>query len=82
MDDRIAVIGALESVDAVTSFTEDTPLSLIMQIKPDVLVKGGDWTADKIVGSLEAKHWGGKTMSIPFQFETSTSNTIERIRKR
>lgn len=81
-DDRIAVIGALESVDAVTSFTEDTPLSLIMQIKPDVLVKGGDWTADKIVGSLEAKHWGGKTMSIPFQFENSTSNTIERIRKR
>jgi rfaE bifunctional protein nucleotidyltransferase chain/domain len=79
--DRIAVIGALESVDAVTSFAEDTPLGLIMRIKPDILVKGGDWAENEIVGSSEVKRWGGSTVSIPFQFETSTSNTIERIRK-
>ena len=79
--DRIAVIGALESVDAVTSFAEDTPLDLIMRIKPDILVKGGDWAENEIVGGSEVKRWGGSTVSIPFQFETSTSNTIERIRK-
>ena len=79
--DRIAVIGALESVDAVTSFAEDTPLDLIMRIKPDILVKGGDWAENEIVGSSEIKRWGGSTVSIPFRFETSTSNTIERIRK-
>ncbi|MDC1311629.1 D-glycero-beta-D-manno-heptose 1-phosphate adenylyltransferase [Burkholderiales bacterium] len=81
-NDRIAVISALESVDAVTSFTEDTPLNLIMLIKPEILVKGGDWGEEEIVGSNEAKRWGGKTISIPFQFETSTSNTIQRIRER
>jgi len=79
--DRIAVIGALESVDAVTSFAADTPLDLIMRIKPDILVKGGDWAENEIVGSSEIKRWGGSTVSIPFRFETSTSNTIERIRK-
>jgi rfaE bifunctional protein nucleotidyltransferase chain/domain len=80
-EDRIAVIEALESVDAVTSFEEDTPLNLIMRIKPDILVKGGDWAENKIVGSTEVKQWGGSTVSIPFQFDTSTSNTIERIRE-
>jgi len=80
-EDRIAVIEALESVDAVTSFAEDTPLNLIMRIKPDILVKGGDWAENQIVGSTEAKQWGGSAVSIPFQFDTSTTNTIERIRE-
>ena len=80
-EDRIAVIEALESVDAVTSFEEDTPLNLIMRIKPDILVKGGDWAENKIVGSTEVKQWGGSTVSILFQFDTSTSNTIKRIRE-
>ena len=80
-EDRIAVIEALESVDAVTSFAEDTPLNLIMRIKPDILVKGGDWVENQIVGSTEVKQWGGSAVSIPFQFDTSTSNTIERIRE-
>jgi rfaE bifunctional protein nucleotidyltransferase chain/domain len=80
-EDRIAVIEALESVDAVTSFEEDTPLNLIMRIKPDILVKGGDWAENQIVGSTEAKQWGGSAVSIPFQFDTSTTNTIERIRE-
>jgi bifunctional ADP-heptose synthase (sugar kinase/adenylyltransferase) len=52
-----------------------------MRIKPDILVKGGDWAENEIVGSTEVKQWGGSTASIPFQFDTSTSNTIERIRE-
>src|SRR5258707_12172283 len=57
--DRVAVIAALESVALVTWFDEDTPLPRILQCHPDHLVKGGDWTADKIVGAAEAKSWGG-----------------------
>jgi bifunctional ADP-heptose synthase (sugar kinase/adenylyltransferase) len=77
----MAVIAALECVDLVTSFEEDTPLKLINTIKPEFLVKGGDWSVELIVGSAEVASWGGKTLSIPFEYQTSTSKTIERIRK-
>jgi rfaE bifunctional protein nucleotidyltransferase chain/domain len=80
-EDRMAVIAALECVDLVTSFEEDTPLKLINTIKPEFLVKGGDWSVELIVGSAEVASWGGKTLSIPFEYQTSTSKTIERIRK-
>jgi len=80
-EDRMAVIAALECVDLVTSFEEDTPLKLINTIKPEFLVKGGDWSVELIVGSAEVESWGGKTLSIPFEYQTSTSKTIERIRK-
>ena len=79
-EDRMAVIAALECVDLVTSFEEDTPLKLINTIKPEFLVKGGDWSVELIVGSAEVASWGGKTLSIPFEYQTSTSKTIERIR--
>ena len=77
----MAVIAALECVDLVTSFEEDTPLNLINTIKPEILVKGGDWPVELIVGSAEVTSWGGKIFSIPFEYQTSTSKTIERIRK-
>ena len=80
-EDRMAVIAALECVDLVTSFEEDTPLKLINTIKPEFLVKGGDWSVELIVGSAEVASWGGKTLSIPFEYQTSTSKIIERIRK-
>ena len=80
-EDRMAVIAALECVDLVTSFEEDTPLNLINTIKPEILVKGGDWPVELIVGSAEVTSWGGKIFSIPFEYKTSTSKTIERIRK-
>ena len=80
-EDRMAVIAALECVDLVTSFEEDTPLNLINTIKPEILVKGGDWPVELIVGSAEVTSWGGKIFSIPFEYQTSTSKTIERIRK-
>lgn len=80
LDNRLSVIASLESVDFVTYFDEDTPLSLIQLIKPEVLVKGGDWSTDDIVGSKEVIALGGSVHSIPFLFNTSTTNIIKRIR--
>ncbi len=78
--DRMALIAALESVSLVTSFDDDTPLALIRLVRPDVLVKGGDWAIEKIVGAAEVKSWNGTVHSIPFDFERSTSETLKRIR--
>jgi rfaE bifunctional protein nucleotidyltransferase chain/domain len=78
--DRAAVVAALESVDLVTWFDDDTPLALILACRPDVLVKGGDWPVDQIVGAAEVTSWGGSVHSIPFLFERSTTSTLSRIR--
>jgi D-glycero-beta-D-manno-heptose 1-phosphate adenylyltransferase len=80
LEDRMAVIAALESVSLVTWFDEDTPLALIQSCLPDVLVKGGDWPAEKIVGAAEVLSRGGSVRSIPFRFERSTTSLISRIR--
>lgn len=77
---RAAVLAALESVSLVTWFDSDTPADLIELVQPDVLVKGGDWTVDKIVGSAETLVRGGQVHSIPFLFATSTTQTINKIR--
>jgi rfaE bifunctional protein nucleotidyltransferase chain/domain len=77
---RAAVLAALESVDLVTWFDDDTPHSLILAVRPDILVKGGDWTPDRIVGSQEVLDWGGQVHSIPFLFDTSTTATLKKIR--
>ena len=79
-DDRLAVLAALEAVDLVVLFDEDTPLDLIMTCRPDVLVKGGDWTPDKIVGAKEVIGWGGSVHSIPFLHERSTTALLKKIR--
>ncbi len=78
--DRMAVLAALEAVSVVTWFDDDTPLALIKLTKPDVLVKGGDWAADKIVGAAEVKNWHGAVHSIPFIHERSTTETLKKIR--
>ncbi len=78
--DRIAVLAALASTDLVTWFDEDTPLSLILACKPDVLAKGGDWKPEDIVGSKEVLSWGGSVHSIPFQHERSTTALLAKIR--
>ncbi|MCU0896913.1 MAG: D-glycero-beta-D-manno-heptose 1-phosphate adenylyltransferase [Burkholderiales bacterium] len=78
--DRMAVLAALASVDAVTWFEDDTPLSLILAARPDILVKGGDWAPDKIVGAKEVLGWGGAVHSIPFDHVRSTTTLLERIR--
>lgn len=78
---RLAVMASLECVDFVTYFNEDTPLNLILQIMPEILVKGGDWTPDKIVGSPEVLANGGQVHSIPFLYDTSTTKLVQQIRK-
>ncbi|MBI3432516.1 MAG: D-glycero-beta-D-manno-heptose 1-phosphate adenylyltransferase [Hydrogenophilales bacterium] len=80
LEDRMALLAALESVSLVTWFDADTPLELILTIRPDVLVKGGDWTIDNIVGAQEVMGWGGSVHSIPFRHHTSTTALLERIR--
>jgi len=78
--DRMAVLAALESVSLVVSFDEDTPRELILACRPDVLVKGGDWRAEDIVGAREVQGWGGKVHSIPFLHERSTTALMNKIR--
>ncbi|BAK78673.1 bifunctional protein RfaE, domain II [Pseudogulbenkiania sp. NH8B] len=78
---RAAVLAALESVSLVTWFDSDTPAELIELVKPDVLVKGGDWTPDRIVGAAETLGRGGQVHSIPFLFDTSTTATLQKIRE-
>lgn len=77
---RMAVLAALEAVSLVVVFDEDTPIKLIEAVQPDVLVKGGDWTVDRIVGADVVKAKGGSVHSIPFLFDTSTTATLKKIR--
>jgi rfaE bifunctional protein nucleotidyltransferase chain/domain len=78
--DRMAVIAALESVQLVTWFDEDTPLALILACRPEVLVKGGDWKPEAIVGAAEVRSWGGSAHSIPFEHQRSTTALLKKIR--
>ena len=80
LEDRMALVAALGMVDMVTWFDEDTPKDVILRCKPDVLVKGGDWAPEKIVGAEEVRGWGGSVHSIPFEFKRSTTETLSRIR--
>ena len=81
LEDRMALVAALEPVDAVTWFDEDTPLALIQACRPEVLVKGGDWPAEQIIGANEVMARGGRVFSIPFAHLRSTTALVERIRK-
>ena len=78
---RAEVLAALACVDAVTIFEEDTPRELIAALLPDVLVKGGDWMPDKIVGRQEVEAAGGKVVVVPYIEGYSTSALIEKLRK-
>jgi rfaE bifunctional protein nucleotidyltransferase chain/domain len=76
-DDRAAVVAALESVDYVTIFEEDTPFELISSLLPDVLVKGGDYTADQVVGGPEVVAAGGRIVIAPLVPGRSTTRILE-----
>jgi rfaE bifunctional protein nucleotidyltransferase chain/domain len=80
LEDRMALLAALESVSLVVGFDTDTPFDLILAIRPDVLVKGGDWSIENIVGAKEVMGWGGSVHSIPFQHHTSTTALLGKIR--
>ncbi len=76
--DRARILAALAVVDAVAVFDESTPLHLIEMIRPDVLVKGGDYTEDEVVGATEVRGWGGRVELVPLVAGSSTTNLIER----
>jgi rfaE bifunctional protein nucleotidyltransferase chain/domain len=80
LEDRVAVVAALTAVDLVSWFEEDTPLDAIRQALPDVLVKGGDWPVDAIVGNTLVTARGGSVHSIPFEHQRSTTALLRRIR--
>jgi rfaE bifunctional protein nucleotidyltransferase chain/domain len=79
LEDRMALVAALESVDAVTWFDEDTPAALIAACRPEVLVKGGDWPLARIVGATEVLARGGAVHSIPFEHQRSSTALLRRI---
>lgn len=80
LQDRLALVASLRCVDRVVSFDDDTPLNLILEIRPDILVKGGDWAVEDIVGAREVQEWGGSVHSLEFEFNRSTTSLIEKIR--
>jgi len=77
-NERAELIDGLEMVDFVCSFDEDTPLQAILKIRPDVLVKGADWT-DNIVGQSEVERWNGKVVALPLIPGCSTTAIVERV---
>src|SRR6187399_3393007 len=80
LEDRLAVIAALEAVALVTWFDEDTPLARILECRPDHLVKGGDWAPENIVGAREVQAWGGRVHSVAFEHDRSTTKLLSKIR--
>lgn len=77
--DRAAVVAALESVDLVVLFDEDTPLALIRELRPDVLVKGADYRIEDVVGGEDVTGWGGRVRLVPLTEGRSTSGLLKRL---
>jgi D-beta-D-heptose 7-phosphate kinase/D-beta-D-heptose 1-phosphate adenosyltransferase len=80
-NERAEMLAALEFVDFITIFEELTPLELIICLKPDILIKGGDWPEEKVVGREEVKKWGGRVAIIPEIEGKSTTHIVEKIKK-
>jgi len=78
--DRQALLAALESVDLVVLFTEQTPVNLIAKIHPDIYVKGGDYEIDSLEETRLVKTWGGVAVALPFLYERSTTTLLGKIR--
>jgi len=79
--ERAEVLAALECVDAVVIFDEPTPREIVAALSPDMLVKGGDWASDQIIGRAEVERAGGRVVSVPVLAGYSTSAMVEKIRK-
>jgi len=78
--DRAALLAALACVSYVTWFDEDTPIELIGQLRPDVIVKGGDYDMSVLPETALVESWGGRAVAIPFEFQRSTTSLVQRIR--
>ncbi|MGG1945125.1 D-glycero-beta-D-manno-heptose 1-phosphate adenylyltransferase [Trinickia sp. NRRL B-1857] len=79
-DDRMALLASLECVDWVVLFEERTPVELIGALRPDVLVKGGDYDMDALPESALVRGWGGRALAIPFEHERSTTALLKKVR--
>ena len=79
-EDRMALLAALESVDLVVLFSEQTPVELIRKIRPDIYVKGGDYAIESLEETKVVHTWGGTAYAIPFIYERSTTNLLGKIR--
>ncbi|MBB5214704.1 D-glycero-beta-D-manno-heptose 1-phosphate adenylyltransferase [Parapusillimonas granuli] len=79
-EDRAALLAALASVTVVTSFDEDTPQALIEALRPDVIVKGGDYDMESLPETASVKAWGGRAVAIPFRHQRSTTALVRKIR--
>ncbi len=77
--ERMEILAALEAVDYVVAFDEETPARVIQELMPDVLVKGGDWSTDQIVGRDTVEASGGRVLSLPFSLGYSTSSLIDMV---
>ena len=82
LDQRMAVLAALSSVDWIAAFSEDTPGRVVEEIRPDVLVKGGDYKPEQIAGADCVRQYGGQVLVLPFETGYSTSAIIESIGRR
>lgn len=80
-NERAEVIAGLACVDYVTLFSEETPLLLIEYLRPDILVKGGDWSEQNVVGRESVRRWGGRVAIIPQVRGASTTNIVEKVLK-
>jgi len=80
-EERAEILASLEFIDFVTIFEELTPQELIVYLKPDILIKGGDWPEDKVVGRDDVKKWGGRVVLIPEVKGKSTTNIVEKIKE-
>lgn len=80
LEDRMALVASLECVSLVTWFDEDTPLELIEFLRPDLIVKGGDYTMEALPETARVRSWGGNALAIPFEFQRSTTALVGRIR--
>ena len=80
--ERARLVAALEAVDCVVLFEDDTPLALIRKLRPDVLVKGADYERKDIVGADDVEGWGGRVVRVPLVQDKSTTNLIAKLRNR
>lgn len=79
LEERVEILGAIEEIDYLTSFSEETPQKIIAQLLPDVLVKGGDWKPEEVVGKKEVEEMGGEVVIIPYLKGSSSSEIVKRI---
>lgn len=79
-EDRQALLASLESVSVVTVFDEDTPQVLIEALRPDIIVKGGDYDMESLPETASVRSWGGEAVAIPFRFNRSTTALLKKVR--